>query len=118
MIGIFWYHRGTLISYSESASKIKIVEGFADVCVSHLSHWEEVKRENPSLIPYEYEEIPRGRIVMKRKGPQFRVYVTPEMISDEKFKKKVLLRFKLPLAWTVFVGDDHYDDPSKIEWDT
>ena len=52
-IGIYWYFESKLIVYAEDVSAVKPVECFLDVDISHYEFWE-----------FEYEDIPRGRIVM------------------------------------------------------
>lgn len=116
-IGIFWYYKEQLIIHSSPAAKVKVIQGFADLATSHYQYWETLRLTDPKLDLYEYEEIPRGRVVMKAEGPQYLVYSSRQMMKDNAFRARVLQRFHLPEDQTIFESDAHYEDPSTIDWE-
>ena len=117
LIGIYWYHGERLIVHSELAGEVKVVEGFADVDRFHYEYWETVRLKNPKLSSFEYEDVPRGRVVMKAEGPSFLAYGSTRLIEDPKFRERLLAEFKLPKNGTTFLADPHYEDPQTIDWD-
>ena len=117
LIGIYWYHGERLIVHSELAGEVKVVEGFADVDRFHYEYWETVRLKNPKLSSFEYEDVPRGRVVMKAKGPSFLAYGPTRLVEDPKFRERLLAEFKLPKNGTTFLADPHYEDPQTIDWD-
>jgi hypothetical protein len=116
-IGIYWYFEDKLIVYSENASSVKSVEGFADVEMSHDEVWETVKLKYSNLRTYEYEEIPRGRIVMNSESNEFIVYGSRKVIENSSFRKLVSREFQLDEGQTRFKQDFHYEDPEEINWE-
>ena len=65
-------------------------------------------RAVPKWKGLEYEQIPRGRVVYRRdpKKPEFIVYMAK---TSDKFKNKVIRRFKLPAGYVRFdFTDEHY----------
>ncbi len=114
-IGIYWYYNGKLIVYAEDASSVKPVEGFLDVDMSHYEFWDIVKKKDSSKRNFEYEDIPRGRIVMDIKKEKFIVYGSRKLIEDNQFNKAIIGEFSLPKEQTVFKQDFHYEDPSVLE---
>ena len=114
-IGIYWYYESKLIVYAEDISLVKPVEGFLDVDMSHYEFWDTVKEKDPSKRRFEYEDIPRGRIVMDIKKEKFIVYGSGKLIEDNQFQKAIIEEFSLPKEQTVFKQDFHYEDPSDLE---
>ena len=108
-VGIFWVgDTGTM--YSESTSLREAVDygNFRTHDGSHHDAWHRAVRHNPSWQGYEYEEVPRGRVVYRRhpKHPAFIVYMPDEL---RKHIGKILAEFKLPVGYTRFdCSDEHY----------
>ena len=92
-IGIYWYFESKLIVYAEDVSSVKSVEVFLDVDMSHYEFWDTVKEKDPSNRRFEYEDIPRGRIVMDIKKEKFIVYGSGKLIEDNQFKKAIIGEF-------------------------
>ena len=116
-VGIFWYHKDKLIIESAPADEPKVIAGFADLDVSHYQVWEKMRAKYSDLRFFEYEEVPRGRVVMKAKGPLFVVYGSRALVNDGLFRAEIIKHFHLPANRTRFVSDAHYEDPSSIDWD-
>jgi len=116
-IGIFWYFESKLIVYAEDISSVKPLEGFLDVDMSHYEFWDAVKEEDPSKQRFEYEDIPRGRIVMNSESNEFIVYGSRKVIENPSFRKLVFQEFQLDEGQTRFKQDFHYEDPEEIIWE-
>ena len=83
--------------------------------MSHYEFWDTVKEKDPSKRRFEYEDIPRGRIVMDIKK-KFIVYGSGKLIEDNQFKKAIIGEFSLPKEQTVFKQDFHEKNHLKIEF--
>jgi len=116
-IGIFWYHKGDLIKSCALVVESEVSNGFLDLQASHYKYWNEVCSDHPELRIYEYEDISRGRVVMKVEGPVFIVYSSTKLVKDKIFRDKLVKEFSLPAKITKFVSDLHYENPSTIDWD-
>ena len=116
-VGIFWYYKNNLIVNCQRTDMVKNIDGFLDLPTSHYDYWNNVCSEIPELRIYEYEEIPRGRVVMKSEASQYIVYSSKSLAKDKDFRIKIIKKFSLPPNNTSFVSDLHYEDPNKIGWD-
>jgi len=118
-VGIFWIHNGKLLppgatETSEPAATCIEVQGFRDSRFAHASAWPEVRMHEPGLEHVEYEQVPRGRVIMSDRV--FRVFLPPRMVNDQSVRQLVVRAFNLPDG-TEFIGDEHYQDPEEIDWD-
>ena len=108
-VGIFWIDlKGTM--FAESVS-IRDAEDFGDFKIfggDHYNLWHKAVRENPQWDGFEYEEIPRGRVIWHNipKKPEFVVYLPKEIL---RYKGKVTAQFNLPAGHVRFdTTDEHY----------
>lgn len=108
-VGIFWYYRGKLLIYSQATDNVKESCGFVDVAVGHIDHWAVLQKQDPALREYEYEEVPRSRVLYDASKRLFKVYSSSKLIANQKFRKMVMEHFDLPASGTVFEGDEHYE---------
>ncbi len=116
-VGIFWYYKKSLVVNCQRVDLVDNIDGFLDFHTSHYDYWNTVCTEIPELGIYEYEEIPRGRVVMKSEDSLCIVYSSKALINDKDFKSKIIEKFSLPIKNTSFVSDQHYEDPNTIVWD-
>jgi hypothetical protein len=93
------------------------VNGFSDLPTSHYEYWDRVQAEIPELKIYEYEDIPRGRVVLKSENSQYIVYSSKVLVKDKTFRNRIIKAFCLPMNHTTFVSDLHYENPDTIAWD-
>jgi len=57
---------------------------------------------------YEYEDIPRGRVVYNIKENQFIIYCNENTLQDEISKKLILEKFRILNENIIFKEDEHY----------
>jgi len=119
-VGIFWIHDGRLlppgaVGTSEPARTCEEVQGFKDSRYAHVTAWPEVREHDPGLQHVEYEQVPRGRVIMS--GRAFRVFLPPNMADDRSVRREIMRAFNLPSDGTEFIGDEHYQDPADIDWE-
>ncbi len=115
-VGIWWFYNGDLIK-----SSIPLTEGveygdFINGLTDHYPFLERVRMYyNRVLSGYEYEEIPRGRVVYNKTTETFVVYTSARLIKDKNLRSLVLRKFKLPATATQFIQDAHYENLYKTE---
>ena len=116
-IGIFWYYRKKLLTYSQPVADVAEDCGFIDVAMGHIDFWKTLQKLDPTLKDLEYEEIPRGRVLFDAGKKRYKVYSSKKLIADPAFRKLVLRTFNLTVSETAFVSDLHYESPESINWD-
>jgi len=81
----------------------------------HLPYWQIVQVQHPTLRIFEYEEIPRGRVLFSKREHLFYVYMD-KVLFKESIKKTFIKAFHLPRKHTYFQRDLHYTtDPEDLE---
>ena len=106
-VGIFWVYLGELIAlpvpYEAGIDDGLFVNGPA----GHAEAWERLQRQNPRLLLFEYDEIPRGRVLFDKAKARYVVYLD-RTLFNRTTQQAVLSAFALPEAQTVFRTDLHY----------
>lgn len=122
MIGIFWFYKGRVLGKAHPLAEGE--QGFAGAVDSYLTHvnlWPKLtaaRQQFPELKLYEYEEIPRGRVVFKpataKQAEQF-VVCLDEVLLMAKNKQLISSFFKLENKTARWIIDDHYTTcPEKL----
>jgi len=112
-IGIFWIYKDNIFSKKEALNDIQEINGFKDSDLSHYEVWEEMKITYPYLYLYEYEEIPRGRVVWDVHNQQTIIYCNRALMNDEVAKVLIMREFKLESSY-VFLYDEHYEIVARV----
>ena len=78
---------------------------------SHYESWDDLDKPD-KLKSTHYEDIPRGRVVLKRnpvaEKNMFYVYMSPNL-DEDKYKNLVIDKFGLPIDRVIFdYSDEHY----------
>ncbi len=113
-IGIFWIYEKQVFLEFQILGDIKAINGFKDSDLSYYQVWDKVKNQHPKFYLYEYEDIPRGRVVYDIENHIFRIYCNENILQDETSKKLILEKFKLMKLFEVskesieFKKDEHY----------
>lgn len=109
-VGIFWMSKDGKKFYKKSVS-VRDAENYGDFKIMdtpHYSEWSSATRKVPSWQGKEYEEIPRGRVVLSVNpgNNRFVVFLPKEL---KRFAKKISAAFKIPSAVVEFdYSDIHY----------
>ncbi len=107
-VGIFWIYKKQVLAdsvpWAEGESYGENVNGLSD----HYTHWATFQRQRPELRRYEYEQVPRGRVIYNKLKTTFTVLGSERFIRDEAQCAMVLEAFHLPPSQTRFRADEHY----------
>lgn len=109
-VGLFWLSLDGR-SFHKSAVSIRDAVDYGDfrICeASHHDEWANAVRANPRWSGKEYEDVPRGRVVLSMlpRRDRFVVYLPHEL---KRHQKKIARAFSLPPSSTVYdETDEHY----------
>ena len=109
MVGIFWIYQEQIFAKTMPVDTIKPIMGYVDSDLAHYTVWDEIVRRHPEVYLFEYEEIPRGRVIFDRNKMQYIVYAHPGIIDDKKKRLLIVEKFGLREKSVLFKRDEHYD---------
>ena len=99
---------GLEVSLKYIFDKLLPINNYIDSDYGHYQIWNEILRNNEKLYIYEYEDIPRGRIVYKINVKQYIVYANQDIVNSKKCRQLIIETFQLLEKHTVFRFDEHY----------
>lgn len=108
-VGIFWFFRGEII-----ADAIPVAEGdqygkYVNNPLSHHDYWNALRKKERRLSAYEYDQVPRGRVVYDNEEDRYLVYGSERFVQDEAQKALVCSIFHLVPTKTSFKAEKPYD---------
>lgn len=107
-IGVFWIYDNKVFLETQKLEDIKSINGFKDSDLSHYQVWDKVKNQHHKFYLYEYEDIPRGRVVYDIEENLFIIYCNENTLQEEVSKKLILEKFQLLNENSIFKEDGHY----------
>ena len=108
MIGVFWIYKSQIYGKTINTVVIKEVNKFIDSNFSHYQVWSEVSLKDKDFYLYEYEDIPRGRVIYDMENEQYIVYANEEIINSDIGKMLIIDMFSLQKSKVSFKYDEHY----------
>jgi len=108
MIGVFWIYKFQIYFKSIITDNVKAINGFKDSDFAHYQEWNEISSQNKDFYLYEYEDIPRGRVVYDVENTQYIVYSNEDIINSDKAKNSITEAFNLNTTKVIFEYDAHY----------
>jgi hypothetical protein len=114
-VGIFWWFRGRLLSSSVPLSKGVDCGQNIDSPLNHCNYWRSIQQQHPELQHFEYDDIPRGRVLFSKQSNKFYVYMDVKL-HKPRIKHALCQAFCLPENGVIFDVDLHYTtDKKKID---
>ena len=117
MIGIFWIYQEQIFAKTVPVDSVMPIAGYVDSDFAHYTVWDEIVRRHPEVYLYEYEEVPRGRVVFDIDKTQYIVYAHPNIIENEKKRTLVIETFKLHENTVLFKPDEHYYCATHVKYE-
>jgi hypothetical protein len=107
-VGIFWIFKGRVLADSVPPAEGEEYGEFVNGLSDHCNHWSTLQKQLPELRRYEYEQVPRGRVVYNTVADTFAVYGSERFVRNESQRAMILDSFQLPPDRTRFQADEHY----------
>lgn len=108
MIGIFWYFENKIIGIAHDSNQSDQDSlGLIDSSYTHVKFWETLKQNSLNLQEFEYEEIPRGRVIYNFKTRKIYVYMDAKLFKKS-IAKQISEFFNLDFDSVLWMKDPHY----------
>jgi len=111
-VGIFWFYRGDIQPVSIPHTLGEAYGEFVNGHWDHVTYWPQAQRrlraKYSEIMKYDYEQVPRGRVIYRTSDGKFLIYGSQEFVMNEARKKQVLQAFHIPSGQAVFRADEHY----------
>jgi hypothetical protein len=75
---------------------------------SHIDSWADLQAKGLAPRDFDYDELPRGRIIFEPKACQFMIYADQCILREKKLVAEVLAELNLPPTKTTTSTDLHY----------
>jgi len=108
MLGVFWIYDNQVFTKKQALSDIEPINGFKDSNLAHYQVWNEIQHKHPKFYLFEYEDIPRGRVVFNVKNQIFIIYSNDNILNDVTAKTLIIKAFELKSTQCHFAYDEHY----------
>lgn len=111
LIGIFWVFNGSVFGDKTPIDKCsQSVTDLIDSDVTHVDSWERhghFRTINPQLAYFEYQEVPRGRVLFQLRTQRFLVYLDKKLMNKVT-KKAIADYFGFLPSQADWKSDAHY----------
>ena len=115
-VGIFWFFRGEIFQASVPHTHGENYGDFVNGIADHCTFWRSIQRLLPAAERYSYDQVPRGRVVYRKRDDVYLVYGSAHFVRNEGQRHAVLEAFHLLDAKAIFREDEHYGDvPGMLE---
>jgi len=109
MIGIFWIYKQNIYLKTIDIDSVEANNDFIDSDFAHYQIWDEISSQNKDFYLYEYEDIPRGRVIYDVKNANYIIYSSNDIINSDESKKIIVKAFDLNENSVIFKYDAHYE---------
>lgn len=112
-VGIFWSYKNKIFHHESSPLSEGVTTDISvDYEVGHYAAWFLMEKRGlleqlPENLRYEYDSIPRGRVVFLFSKKKFLLYHGDDFTQEE--KEDIMTAFNLPLDKTLDDIDMHYN---------
>jgi len=113
-IGIFWVVGGCEVDgYKETIPDGIKYGDTIQPSRDHYEYWDEFTRDYPMFKRFEYDQIPRGRVVYFPKEEKFRIITSKEVARDRCLINAVRKFYRL-IGKVEVITDEHYEEPTAM----
>lgn len=111
-IGVFWVLGACEVDgYREPIASGTKYGDTIQPSIDHYEYWEEFLKYYPVFKKFEYDQIPRGRVVYYPKEDKFRI-ITSKAVAKDRRTINAIRRFYRLTGKVEIVTDEHYEDPA------
>jgi hypothetical protein len=106
-LGIVFLVKGKLLIASSPVDEGENYGDFKNYPGDHRRYWSELQKMGIVSVDSEYEEHPRGRVVLNRKTGQYSLYLDRCILRRPSTVSRIISKLHLP-ANAVVATDPHY----------
>jgi hypothetical protein len=107
-IGIFWIVNNRVDGFKEPIDNGENYGDTVQPSVDHFTYWERFISRYPQLKIFEYDEVPRGRVIYDKKNKVFVILSSKRVLNNKDLVRDVCLFYEIDgnveLRW-----DEHYE---------
>ena len=117
-LGLFWFiakdrSPSRFASLSRPFSSVSEVAGFKTLDEGHVDVWPTVQRLDHTLVDYEYDYFPRGRVNWRREDDRWLLVLNPKL-NHSPFIAYVVVAWKIPRKRLLVLTDAHYRSLARV----
>jgi hypothetical protein len=117
-LGLFWFiaqdrNTSRLASCSRPFSRVSEVAGFKTLEEGHVDIWPAVQRLDQTLMDYDYDYFPRGRVNWRREDDRWLLVLDPKL-NRAPFITHVVTAWKIPRNRLLVLTDAHYRSMARV----
>jgi hypothetical protein len=117
-LGLFWFiakdrTSSRFASLSRPFCEVSEIGGFKTLDEGHVDVWPRLQRVDQTLLPYEYEYFPRGRVNWRKEDDRWLLVLDPKL-NHSPFITYIVIAWKLPLKRLLVLPDAHYRSISRV----
>jgi len=113
-VGIYWFFQGMLLGSWVPCTLGEDYGDFVNGPDDHVHFWprlqNSLRKKLPALGHYEYDQVPRGRVIYRKPDDTFIVLGSERFVRNEGQQREVLKEFCLLDKRVVIKSDEHYGD--------
>jgi hypothetical protein len=111
-LGLFWFiaknrNPSRFASLSQPFREVSEIGGFKTLDEGHVDVWPTLQRVDQTLLPYEYEYFPRGRVNWRKEDDRWLIVLDPKL-NRSPFITYIVIAWKIPPNRLLVLSDSHY----------
>lgn len=117
-LGLFWFiakdrNPSRFASLSRPFSEVFEIGGFKTLDEGHVDVWPTLQRVDQTLMPYEYEYFPRGRVNWRKDDDRWILVLDPKL-NHSPFITHIVIAWTIPPNRLLVLSDAHYRSVARI----
>jgi hypothetical protein len=117
-LGLFWFiaqdgNPSRFASLSRPLSEVSEVAGFKTLDEGHVDVWPTLQRLDQTLLPFEYEHFPRGRVNWRKEDDRWLLLLDPKL-NRAPFIVHIVIAWKIPRNRLLVLTDAHYRSTARV----
>jgi len=111
-LGLFWFiaqdcKPSRFVSCSRPFSQVSEVAGFKTIDEGHVDIWPLIQRLDPTLLGYDYDYFPRGRVNWRKEDNRW-LLILDRKLMGASFVTDIVNAWKIPTHRLLVLHDAHY----------
>lgn len=105
-VGPFYVIGTRIVSAGSPIRDVMEINGFKDSDNSHYKLWKALQRNNSSLRRFDYDYMPRGRVVYNTQTREFSIIIDKDITKED--VRNIADKFGIPSGRYTVLNDEHY----------